>query len=138
MTGFLGKAGLITASAADGGGLAWMLVGGGLVTSLLTLYAMVKAWNMAFWMGTEGDAPLSAESVPRRMTAAAGSLVAIPLMLAAGAGPLVSYTDRAARDLRAQLYVSVVLPDGDQITSVYNDPWNPADPGVVGEGGGDG
>ena len=26
-----------------------VLVGGGLVTSLLTLYAIVKAWNKAFW-----------------------------------------------------------------------------------------
>ena len=138
MTGFLGKAGLITASAADGGGLAWMLVAGGLVTSLLTLYAMVKAWNMAFWMGTEGDVPLPSEKVPPRMTAAAASLVALSLMLAVGAGPLVSYTDRAARDLRAQLYVSVVLPDGEDITTIYVDPWIPVGTGESGEGGNDG
>lgn len=132
MTGFLGKAGLITASAADGGAVAWLLIAGGLVTSLLTLYAMVKAWNMAFWMEAEGEKPLLSEKVPTRMTAGAASLVALSLALALGAGPLVSYTDRAARDLRAQLYVQVVLPGGDQIDEVYYDPWLDVEEGVDG------
>ncbi|SNU01838.1 multisubunit sodium/proton antiporter, MrpD subunit [Ruaniaceae bacterium KH17] len=132
MTGFLGKAGLISASAAKGDGLSWMLIAGGLITSLLTLYAMVKAWNMAFWMGTEGEKPLLSEKVPRRMTAGAASLVALSLAMAAGAGPLMAYTDRAAYDLRAQRYVTVVLPNGDQVGDIYFDPWSDSEEGSDG------
>ncbi|WP_372593924.1 Na+/H+ antiporter subunit D [Actinotalea sp.] len=58
-SGFLGKVGLFEAGIADGGPLAYVLVAGGAVTSLLTLYALVKAWNKAFWQPAktaEGDA----------------------------------------------------------------------------------
>lgn len=71
LSGFLGKLGLLRAGIDDGGVLAYVLVAGGTVTSLLTLYALVKAWNLAFWraptpemcaVGTvldtaEGDSP---------------------------------------------------------------------------------
>jgi multicomponent Na+:H+ antiporter subunit D len=33
----------------DGSVLAWLLVGGSVLTSLLTLYAMAKVWVLAFW-----------------------------------------------------------------------------------------
>jgi multicomponent Na+:H+ antiporter subunit D len=33
----------------DGSVLAWLLVGGAVLTSLLTLYAMAKVWVLAFW-----------------------------------------------------------------------------------------
>ncbi|MGI5351811.1 Na+/H+ antiporter subunit D [Streptomyces sp. CA-250714] len=49
LSGFLGKFGLLRAGVDDGGALAYVLVGGGTVTSLLTLYALAKAWNVAFW-----------------------------------------------------------------------------------------
>lgn len=71
LSGFLGKLGLLRAGVEDGGALAYVLVAGGTVTSLLTLYALLKAWNLAFWraptpemstLGTvlesaEGDSP---------------------------------------------------------------------------------
>ncbi|HEX6249218.1 MAG TPA: Na+/H+ antiporter subunit D [Nocardioidaceae bacterium] len=53
MSGFLGKVGLIEAGLAVGGPLAYALVAGGVVTSLLTLYAVAKAWNLAFWRTPE-------------------------------------------------------------------------------------
>ncbi|MDJ1133863.1 Na+/H+ antiporter subunit D [Streptomyces iconiensis] len=71
LSGFLGKLGLLRAGVDEGGVLTYVLVAGGTVTSLLTLYALVKAWNLAFWraatpemcaVGTvldtaEGDSP---------------------------------------------------------------------------------
>ncbi|NGO72698.1 Na+/H+ antiporter subunit D [Streptomyces boncukensis] len=49
LSGFLGKLGLLRAGVEDGGVLAYVLVGAGSATSLLTLYALAKAWNLAFW-----------------------------------------------------------------------------------------
>ena len=53
LSGFIGKLGLLQAGAADGGVLAWTLVAGGVVTSLLTLYAVAKVWGKAFWRPLE-------------------------------------------------------------------------------------
>ena len=115
MSGFLGKVGLIEAGVTQGGALAWTLVAGSLVTSLLTLYAVTKAWNQAFWQ--EAPEPLPETSLPRSMVGPAAALVAMSLAFTVIAGPLQSYTDRAARDLRAQHpYVSAVLPDGNRGT----------------------
>ncbi len=49
LSGFVGKLGLVEAGVADGSVLAWLLVGGSVLTSLLTLYAMAKVWVLAFW-----------------------------------------------------------------------------------------
>lgn len=48
-SGFIGKVGLFQAAQADGRALAWALVAGGALTSLLTLYAVAKTWAVAFW-----------------------------------------------------------------------------------------
>ena len=55
-SGFIGKVALLEAGAQDGSVLAWMLVGGGVVTSLLTLYVMARVWTKAFWRA-RADAP---------------------------------------------------------------------------------
>ena len=44
-SGFIGKVALLQAGAQDGSVLAWMLVGGSVVTSLLTLYVMARVWT---------------------------------------------------------------------------------------------
>lgn len=49
MSGFLGKVALTEAGLRFGTPLAYAVVAGGMVTSLLTLYAVGKAWNLAFW-----------------------------------------------------------------------------------------
>lgn len=126
MTGFLGKVGLLQASAEAGTPLAWTLVAGGLVTSLLTLYAVTKAWNMAFWQEAESRRP--ARPMPASMVGATSGLVAMSLALAVGAGPLVDYTDRAARDLRLRTpYLEAVLPEGQYPTDVYEEAWGSVD-----------
>lgn len=48
-SGFLGKLGLLQAGVADGSALAYALVIGGVVASLLTLLVMARVWNRAFW-----------------------------------------------------------------------------------------
>ena len=48
-SGFLGKVGLFEAGIEDGRVLALILVAGGAVTSLLTLYAIIRVWGRAFW-----------------------------------------------------------------------------------------
>ncbi|WP_110181149.1 Na+/H+ antiporter subunit D [Nocardioides solisilvae] len=48
-SGFIGKVGLLQAAQAEGTWLAWTLVVAGVVTSLLTLYAVAKTWAVAFW-----------------------------------------------------------------------------------------
>jgi multicomponent Na+:H+ antiporter subunit D len=49
LSGFLAKVGLFQAGAELGTPLAWTVVAGGILTSLLTLYALAKAWSQAFW-----------------------------------------------------------------------------------------
>lgn len=48
-SGFLGKVGLLQAGVELGTPLAYALVIGGVVTSLLTLLAVARVWNRAFW-----------------------------------------------------------------------------------------
>jgi multicomponent Na+:H+ antiporter subunit D len=48
-SGFIGKLGLLEAGVADGGWLPLVLVAGGVLTSLLTLVAISRVWNRAFW-----------------------------------------------------------------------------------------
>ncbi|WP_153504612.1 Na+/H+ antiporter subunit D [Cumulibacter manganitolerans] len=49
MSGFIAKTGLLQAAVGLGTPLAYVLVAGMLVTSLLTLYVMAKTWSQAFW-----------------------------------------------------------------------------------------
>jgi len=49
-SGFLGKAGLLIAGAQQGGWVVWVLIVGSVLTSRLTLYALMRVCNMAFWL----------------------------------------------------------------------------------------
>jgi len=79
LSGFLGKVGLFEAGIADGRVLALILVIGGTLTSLLTLYAMIRVWGRAFWRpvpevrALDGDAGAleteSGRSLPARREA---------------------------------------------------------------------
>lgn len=52
-SGFLGKLGLVQGGAELGSPLAWVLIGVSLLTSLLTLLAIARVWNRAFWRRAE-------------------------------------------------------------------------------------
>ncbi len=49
LSGFIGKVGLLQAGVAEGSAVAFALVAGGVVTSLLTLLAVARVWTRAFW-----------------------------------------------------------------------------------------
>ena len=82
-----------------------------MLTSLLTLYALVKAWNKAFWQ-TPPEDPVPTR-LPVGMVLPTAALVSIGLALTFAAGPLYAYTSRAAAALvERDPYVVAVLPDG--------------------------
>jgi multicomponent Na+:H+ antiporter subunit D len=132
-SGFIGKVALLEAGAQEGSALAWILVGGGVLTSLLTLYVIVRVWTKAFWRARE-DAPEghlsgAAPSVlldepediqfvdrdhvgrmPFGMLAPTGALIVVGLTLTVLAGPIFAYSGRAADQvLDRDQYISAVL-----------------------------
>ena len=113
LSGFLGKLGLLQAGVAAGTPLAYVLVVGSVLTSLLTLYALVKAWNKAFWQSPHDD-PRPVR-MPFGMVGPTAALIGIGLALTFAAGPLYAYTERAASALTLRTtYVWAVLPDGER------------------------
>ncbi|QIX51710.1 Na+/H+ antiporter subunit D [Rhodococcus sp. DMU1] len=133
-SGFIGKVALLQAGAADGSVLAWVLVAGGTVTSLLTLYVVARVWTKAFWRA-RADAPEGglADAAPSALIDESGmevafsdradvgrmppamlvptiGLVVVGLALTVFAGPLVDISDRAAENLRDRsVYIEAVL-----------------------------
>ncbi len=118
-SGFLGKVMLIQAGAEAGTATAWVLVGGAILTSLLTLYTMVIVWAKAFWRDRSDapdgdmalDRPMTLKEnatlialeeredvgrMPMGMVAPTAFLVAATLAVTVLAGPLSAITDRAA------------------------------------------
>ena len=107
-SGFIGKFALFDAAAEVGSPLMYVLIFGGVVTSLLTLYALMRAWNLGFWREDDdhsdeqavverieylGAAPAAAVQterrvIPRIMTATTAGMVAVTVALTVFAGPL--------------------------------------------------
>ncbi len=129
LSGFVGKVGLLEAGAQTGGFLAYLLIAVSVITSLLTLYAMAKVWNRAFWrpraqeadeLDVAADADQTSESetphrqrMPRPMVVTAGVLVALGVGITVIAGPLYGYASRSAADIvDGRSYVQSVLPAG--------------------------
>ncbi|GAB3235865.1 Na+/H+ antiporter subunit D [Mycolicibacterium hippocampi] len=135
-SGFIGKVALLEAGAQVGSVLAWVLVAGSVITSLLTLYVVTRVWTKAFWRSRE-DAPeghLSAARptalvdntdeamdieladrddvgrMPVGMLVPTGALIAVGLALTVLAGPIFAYSERAADQVldRSQ-YITAVL-----------------------------
>ena len=132
-SGFLGKIILIEAGANVGGFMAWLLIGGAVVTSLLTLYVMVLVWSKGFWRdrkdAPEGNvamarpAPLAditdevefverddVGRMPVGMVASTATLIAASLAVTVLAGPIAGVTGRAAESAQdVTIYRSAVL-----------------------------
>ena len=104
-SGFIGKFALFGAAADEGTPLMMVMIIGGIVTSLLTLYALMRAWNLSFWREEEdsvetelrisylGNAPAADDKseqrvIPRIMTSATAGMVAVTIALTVFAGPL--------------------------------------------------
>lgn len=118
LSGFIGKLGLLQAGAQLGTPMAWTVVVGGIVTSFLTLLAMAKVWNRAFWgtppavesdEGVADDPTGDRRPMPPLMACATGALVTFSLALTVFAGPLYGYADRAATNLRNGTYEQSVM-----------------------------
>lgn len=119
-SGFLGKVGLIEASAAKGTALDYCLIAAGLVTSLLTLYAVIRVWNMAFWQEAPDELP--DRSYPSGMVTSASGLIVLMLGITIFAAPIRSFTDGAARELiEHKPYIHAVLPDLERGSGISSD-----------------
>ncbi|MFI6431513.1 Na+/H+ antiporter subunit D [Rhodococcus oryzae] len=136
-SGFIGKVALLQAGVAHPSALSWVLVAGGTVTSLLTLYVVARVWTKAFWR-SRADAPegdladvspsaLIDESeediafddradvgrMPALMLIPTIGVVVVGLALTLFAGQFIAITDRAAADLRDRsIYIDAVLGPG--------------------------
>lgn len=129
LSGFLGKVGLFEAGVQDGRVLAYILVAGGALTSLLTLYAIIRVWGRAFWRPepeplTAGGDALETESgrslltrrrvqreaqrrmarqesakLPVGMLGATTAIVAVSVLLTVAAGPIYDVAAKAGASL---------------------------------------
>ncbi|MGI5222680.1 Na+/H+ antiporter subunit D [Nocardia sp. CA-290969] len=135
-SGFIGKVTLLQAGAEDGSTLAWILVGGSVVTSLLTLYVMARVWSKAFWRPREQapdghlvaatlpslvedntdmlyDERIDPGRLPTMMVLPTAALVAVGLALTVWAGPILGIADRSAAELQDRsIYIGAVLGGG--------------------------
>ncbi len=119
LSGFVGKLGLLMSGVEAGTPLAWALVAGSVLTSLLTLYAVAKVWNRAFWgtpvLGPQAPGEFEVDDdgrsgrMPGVMVGATAALVGLGLTLTVVAGPLYEYVERAAAGLLGSSYLEAVL-----------------------------
>lgn len=131
-SGFIGKIALFQAGFHTSDWLIYVLIGGGALTSLLTLYVIGKAWNFAFWReAAEAEEPteaLVAESAERKEALQAGrtwrtglkvpwlmmvptvGMVLVSVAITVFANPLWGYAARAAENMRGpNTYITHVL-----------------------------
>ncbi|WP_374113781.1 Na+/H+ antiporter subunit D [Microbacterium sp. zg.B96] len=132
-SGFIGKFALFDAAASVGAPLMIVVIVGGVITSLLTLYSLMRAWNLSFWREDEDDhgeseteerisylgaAPAAATQtrrrvIPRIMTAATAGMVAVTIALTVFAGPLYDVCARIGASLMDPVTL-VQLEEGTQ------------------------
>ncbi len=130
-SGFIGKYALFDAAAEVGTPIMMVLIVGGIVTSLLTLYALMRAWNLAFWREEEdsaetesrisylGAAPAAAVEterrvIPRIMTAATAGMVTVTVALTLFAGPLYEVCARIGASLLEPVSISQLQDEAGQ------------------------
>ncbi|WP_166866591.1 MULTISPECIES: Na+/H+ antiporter subunit D [unclassified Salinibacterium] len=130
-SGFIGKYALFDAAATVGTPVMLVLIVGGVVTSLLTLYALMRAWNLSFWREDDesaepteaaevearisylNNAPAVEEQserrvIPRIMTLATTGMVGATLLLTVFAGPLYAVCERIGDALLTPVTVTQV------------------------------
>ena len=122
LSGFIGKLGLLMSGVEVGTPLAWALVAGSVLTSLLTLYAVAKVWSRAFW-GTPVLGPHTPDDVRE------GQAGRLPGIMVGGTAALVV---AASRTLGAAVSVggggileplSAALPPLVEIAGELSCPW---------------
>lgn len=153
-SGFLGKIMLLEAGANEGSWLSWVLIGGAILTSLLTLYVMVLVWAKGF-LRDRADAPeghlamvrpspLSEVTeyvdleerddvgrVPFGMLASTSLLVIASVSMTFLAGPISGVTTRAATSAQDDsIYRYAVLGDSFENPTRHLDPKDRYDSGA--------
>ncbi len=117
-SGFIGKFALFDAAVDVNTPIMWVAIAAGVLTSLLTLYALMRAWNLAFWRAKDDSADAETEArfgylvaapaadeqgerraIPRVMTGAALGMVAVTIGLTVFAGPLYEVCERIGESL---------------------------------------
>lgn len=149
-SGFIGKLGLFHAAAENASAGAYWLIGVGALVSLLTLYALARAWSLAFWRPRERVAedvqgslfdrlqeapdmqpPQEQKDIPKLMTGATTAMVLVSIALTVFAGPLFDYADRAGKNLVVPAtIVNAVLQNPDTGTGGGDGTTSPSNPGV--------
>jgi multicomponent Na+:H+ antiporter subunit D len=128
-SGFLGKVGLFRAGVESGTPLDYVVIAAGAATSLVTLYALARVWNMAFWRrrrevegysssllaslseNPEDDGRVALKTVSPLMVSATAGLVVLTVALTVFAGPLFALAERAAVNIEdPSSYVNAVFP----------------------------
>lgn len=128
-SGFIGKVGLFVAGSEVNQPIIWIGIGMGALTSLLTLYALVRVWNLGFWRRQEEvaefesylteriiDTPESAKVTETRdssrlMVGATAGLVVVTVLLTVLAGPIYAIAEAAAENLHSVTsYIESVDP----------------------------
>src|SRR6478735_7617265 len=130
-SGFIGKFALFDAAAKVGTPIMMVLIVGGIVTSLLTLYALMRAWNLSFWREEEdsaetesrisylGGAPAAGiqterRVIPRIMTAATTGMVIVTVALTVFAGPLYGVCERIGAAVLEPMSISQLEEEAGQ------------------------
>lgn len=137
-SGFIGKFALFDAAASVGTPIMFVLIIGGIVTSLLTLYALMRAWNLSFWReeedSTETEARISylsaapaaavqteRRAIPRIMVYATTGMVAVTLALTVFAGPLAQISTRIGGALRTPVTLEQLQSEHERSTGGDDD-----------------
>ena len=145
-SGFMGKIMLLQAGANDGTWLSWVLIGGAVITSLLTLYVMVLVWSKGF-LRDRADAPeghvalarpapladvtdevayserVDVGRLPFGMFGSTALLVLASTIITFVAGPVSGVTSRSAESAQDQsIYQDAVLGDHSDNPTRHLDP----------------
>ncbi|MGO1355131.1 MAG: Na+/H+ antiporter subunit D [Brachybacterium tyrofermentans] len=119
-SGFIGKVGLIEAGIQYNLASGWILIAISVLTSLLTLYAIAKIWNRAFWQEPSEEIVQRDVRIPKVMTGATAAMIGFSLLLTVLAGPIMTYSNEAAASVLERVpYVSSVLGDDAADALVY-------------------
>lgn len=131
-SGFIGKFALFDAAAEVGTPIMMVLIVAGIVTSLLTLYALMRAWNLSFWREEDdsaetearisylGASPAATETsterrvIPKIMTAATAGMVGVTVALTVFAGPLYTLCERIGDALLQPVSISQLQQETDE------------------------
>ncbi|TDW29574.1 Na+/H+ antiporter subunit D [Cryobacterium psychrophilum] len=130
-SGFLGKVALFQAGAREGSPIIWVLIAAGAATSLLTLYALARTWNIAFWRprkevltytsatlaalveDPEDEGTVLKKTVSPLMVGTTTVMLVLTLSLSVFAGPLFDVSVRAAGNITdPSTYIDAVFPNG--------------------------